>query len=369
MHGVMRTIQEIRERGVPGFEVEVIGTDPGVDRRLSSVTEVEVPFYPGLKLGVPSLSASVDALADGQYDLIHLVTPGPAGIAASLLARVLEMPRVGSYHTEFAAYAQVRSARAGVETIARAALGQFYGPCKVVLSPSAATDARLQEMGISEERIGRWDRGVDHRCFSPVYRTAALLPGDITVLYAGRLTKEKGVDLLADGFLAARRRDPRLHLVLAGGGPEEHHLRARLEGAGTFLGWLAGDELARAYASADMFLFASQTDTFGQVISEAQASGLPVVAVADGGPAGLIEHGETGLLVSAQADRLAEAVLSLAHDRQLRERIGTAAVAAARSRTWTRSLEQLAAGYLRALKPPAAKVSRRRPDASSRAAA
>jgi glycosyltransferase involved in cell wall biosynthesis len=118
-----------------------------------------------------------------------------------------------------------------------------------------------------------------------------------------------------------------------------------------------------------MFLFASQTDTFGQVISEAQASGLPVVAVADGGPAGLIEHGKTGLLASAQADRLAEAVLRLARDRQLRERIGTAAVAAARSRTWTRSLEQLAAGYLRALKPPAAKVSRRRPDASSRAAA
>ena len=83
---------------------------------------------------------------------------------------------------------------------------------------------------------------------------------------------------------AARERDPRLHLVLAGGGPEEDALRERLGEHATFLGWLEGDELARAYASADVFLFASRTDTFGQVLLEAQASGLPVVAVAEGGP-------------------------------------------------------------------------------------
>ena len=105
------------------------------------------------------------------------------------------------------------------------------------------------------------------------------------MLYAGRLTREKGVDLLAEAFLAAHARDPRLHLVLAGGGPEEPLLRERLGEHATFLGWLAGEELARAYASADMFLFASPTDTFGQVLLEAQASGLPVVAVAAGGPA------------------------------------------------------------------------------------
>ena len=99
-----------------------------------------------------------------------------------------------------------------------------------------------------------------------------------TVLYAGRLTREKGVDLLADAFLAAREHDPRLHLVLAGGGPEEAALRARLGVDATFLGWLEEEELARAYASPDLFLFAGRTDTFGQVIREAQASGLPVVA-------------------------------------------------------------------------------------------
>ncbi len=104
MHGVTHTLQQIRDRGVPGFEVEVIGTDPGVDRRLSAVTEIEIPFYRGLNVGVPSVPAIVDALAEGRYDLVHLCSPGPAGLGAWLLASVLDLPVVGSYHTELAAY-------------------------------------------------------------------------------------------------------------------------------------------------------------------------------------------------------------------------------------------------------------------------
>ena len=92
MHGVTHTLDEIRERGVPGFEVEVIGTDAHVDRRLSAVAEVEIPFYPGLKVGVPSLPAVVEALAEGRYEVLHLCSPGPAGVAAALIGRVLELP-------------------------------------------------------------------------------------------------------------------------------------------------------------------------------------------------------------------------------------------------------------------------------------
>jgi glycosyltransferase involved in cell wall biosynthesis len=121
-------------------------------------------------------------------------------------------------------------------------------------------------------------------------------PPQLNVLYAGRLTKEKGAGLLVDAFEAALARDQRLHLVLAGGGPEEGSLRRRLGRHATFLGWLEGTALADAYAAADVFLFCSRTDTYGQVILEAQASGLPVVAVAEGGPASLIEDGRTGVL-------------------------------------------------------------------------
>jgi glycosyltransferase involved in cell wall biosynthesis/predicted metal-dependent phosphoesterase TrpH len=348
-HGVTHTIQQIRERGVSGYDVEVIGTDADVDRRLSAVAEIEIPFYSGLTVGVPSLPALVEAVAEGRYDLVHVCSPGPAGIGAWLLARVLELPVVGSYHTELAAYARLRSGQSQLEALVTAGLANFYGACDVALSPSPASDARLRQLGVAPHRVRRWDRGVDLRRFDPALRTPRLLPGEINVLYAGRLTKEKGVELLADAFLATRRLDPRVHLVLAGGGPEEEQLRSRLGDSATFLGWLKDDDLARVYASADMFMFASQTDTFGQVILEAQASGLPVLSVNDGGPASLIEHGVTGLLVSADADALADALSSLVRAPLLRERLSRAAFAAVGERTWEASLDRLAAGYQLAL--------------------
>jgi glycosyltransferase involved in cell wall biosynthesis/predicted metal-dependent phosphoesterase TrpH len=349
VHGVTRTIQQIRDRGVPGFDVEVIGTDADVDRRLSAVVEIEVPFYAGLKIGVPSLPAIVDALAEGRYDLVHLCSPGPAGIGAWLLARVLELPVLGSYHTELAAYAGLRSGQSQLEGLATLGISAFYRGCEVVLSPSEASDDRLHGLGIERGRIGRWDRGVDVSRLHPSLRVPGLFPGEVNILYSGRLTKEKGVDLLVDAFLTARRRDPRLHLVLAGGGPEQAAVRERLGGDATFLGWLEGTDLARAYASADVFLFASRTDTFGQVVLEAQASGLPVVAVGEGGPASLIEPGESGLLTAADPTELASAVLAVLDSPLLAQRLGRGGLASVQGRTWEASLQRLATGYGRTL--------------------
>jgi glycosyltransferase involved in cell wall biosynthesis len=299
----------------------------------------------------------VDALADGGYGLLHVCTPGPAGVAALLTGRLLGLPVAGSYHTELAAYAALRSGDALLAAGMRMGLGAFYGQCGVVLSPSAAADTWLRELGIPQERLGRWDRGVDLARFSPDRRRQRD-DDRIDVLYAGRLTREKGADLLADAFLAARARDPRLHLVLAGGGPEEGALRARLGRSATFLGWLEGEALPAAYASADLFLFCSQTDTFGQVILEAQASGLPVVAVRAGGPAELIESGRSGLLCPPDADALAAAVVGLAGSRGARERLIRGGLAAVRDRSWDAALGRLAIGWERALAAGAAGARR-----------
>jgi glycosyltransferase involved in cell wall biosynthesis/predicted metal-dependent phosphoesterase TrpH len=358
MHGVTHTLQELRHRGVPGFEVEVVSTDLIADRRLGAVAEVEIPFYAGLKVGVPSLPTIVEALAEGRYDLVHLCSPGPAGVAALLTARVMDLPVLGSYHTELAAYAGLRSADPMLEAFAHGAMAMFYSQCEVVLSPSDASDGVLNGLGIPAERVGRWDRGVDLARFSPDRRRRA---GDerIDVLYSGRLTREKGADLLADAFLAAHARDPRLHLVLAGGGPEEHALRARVGAHATFLGWLEGEALADAYADADLFLFASRTDTFGQVLLEAQASGLPVIAVAEGGPCSIVADGVTGLLRPADAGALAGAVVALAADPDARARLAGAARAAVAERTWDRALERLAQGYRRALDGETGRVEAR----------
>jgi glycosyltransferase involved in cell wall biosynthesis len=349
MHGVTHTIEQIRERGVPGFDVEVIGTDPGVDRRLPAAAELPLPFYEGVTLGVPGLPDLVEALAEGGYDLVHVTAPGPAGVAATMLGRITGVPLLASYHTELAAYAGMRSGDGGVEAIAQAALAAFYGAPGTVLSPSAAADASLVALGVEPARIGRWERGVDTDRFDPVKADPDAYPGEVKVLYCGRLTREKGVHLLVESFLRAREFDPRLHLLLAGGGPEEDELRARLGEHATFLGWLGGEELARAYASADVFLFASSTDTYGQVILEAGASGLPVVAVAEGGPAALVENRHTGLLCRPDPEHLAGSLLQLASAPALRHQLGAAAVNAARERSWERALGQLGAGYRRAL--------------------
>jgi glycosyltransferase involved in cell wall biosynthesis len=362
MHGVTRTIEQIRERGVPGFEVEVVGTDPGVDRRLPAAASLDVPFYEGMNLGVPGLPDLVETLAEGRYDLVHVTAPGPAGVSATLLSRVTGIPLVGSYHTELGAYAGMRSGDDGVEAMARMALGAFYRAPAVVLSPSPAADRSLIGLGADAARIGRWERGVDISSFAPEKADRDAFPGELKVLYAGRLNREKGVDLLAESFLRAHACDPRLHLLLAGGGPEEEELRSRLGERATFLGWLEGEELARAYASADMFLFCSRTDTYGQVVVEAGASGLPVVAVAEGGPASLIENRHTGMLCRPDPDHIAGTLLQLASAPLLRRQLGAAAVSAARRRSWELALRQLASGYGRALVPAA------RPKESARAA-
>jgi glycosyltransferase involved in cell wall biosynthesis/predicted metal-dependent phosphoesterase TrpH len=349
MHGVTQALAQLRERGVAGYEIELIGTDGRVDRRLPAVADVEVPFYAGMRLGVPSLFSVSQALTDGRYDLVHVCAPGPVAIAAALLARVIGLPVLGSYHTELQAYARLRSGDPRLEHVMRTALTAFYGQCRIVLSPSRAADQSLAALGVEPQRVMRWDRGVDLARFSPAARDATALPDAFNVLYVGRLSREKGIDLLAEAFLIARDRDRRLHLVLAGRGPEEESLRRRLGSAATFLGWVEGDELPRIYASADVFMFASTTDTFGQVVLEAQASGLPVLAVDAGGPAELIEDGRTGCLVPPDPEALAAALSGLARRMAFRKQLRAGGLLVVRDRSWERSLGQLAQGYAQAI--------------------
>jgi glycosyltransferase involved in cell wall biosynthesis len=228
-------------------------------------------------------------------------------------------------------------------------LAGFYGRCRLVLSPSRWADQALLRLGIPDDRIARWEFGVDRTRFTPACYASDILPDAINVLYVGRLSREKGTDLLADAFQIAHDREPRLHLVLAGAGPEEQRLRARLRSTASFLGWLAPEQLARVYASADLLVFPSAVDTFGRVVLEAQASGLPVLAVDGGGAVELIESGRSGCLVPADPHALAGAIRGLARRAALQDRLATGGLLAVARRSWERSLQQLASGYARAL--------------------
>ena len=271
----------------------MIGTDPHVDRRLSAVAEVEIPFYAGLKVGVPSLPAVVEALAEGRYDVLHLCSPGPGGRrgrADRPRARAADRRLLPHRADRLHGAAHRRRARSAAASRSRSA--PSTAAATSVLSPSEVVRRAAARAG-HRERIGRWDRGVDVDRFSP--RTAHP---------RGRRPRPRALRRPADegeGRRPAGRRLPRRAGARPAAGARARRRRARggarcARGSAaprTFLGWLEGDALARAYADADLFLFCSQTDTFGQVVLEAQASGLPVVAVDAGGPSELIDSGRT----------------------------------------------------------------------------
>jgi glycosyltransferase involved in cell wall biosynthesis len=175
----------------------------------------------------------------------------------------------------------------------------------------------------------------DETIHHPARYDADALPADrFNVLHVGALEREAGADLLAEAFLIAHYRDPRLHLVLAGTGPEEGTLRRRLASAVTFLGELGPDELAVIYASADLLMFVSAAEAFPQPILEAQASGLPVLAVISSSASELIEDGRSGCLVPPEPDSLACALRSLSRRDVMRDRLSTGGLLSARARTW-----------------------------------
>jgi Glycosyltransferase Family 4 len=196
--GVTRLLDELRARGVADWEVDVIGTDAAVGRRLPTAVEVELPYYAGRRVGVPSLVGLAEALTSRRYALVHMCSPGPAGVGAVLVAELAGLPLIMSHHTELTRYARLRSGRVDIERLARAGIAALYSCCRVILSPSSASDSSLLALGVDSARIARWTRGVDTTLFRP--RASRAGDGSLRVLYSGRLSTEKGM-ALADALV------------------------------------------------------------------------------------------------------------------------------------------------------------------------
>jgi glycosyltransferase involved in cell wall biosynthesis len=256
---------------------------------------------------------------------------------------------IGSFHTDLAEYARVLSGSRRLGDLMQRYMRWPYRKCAQIFVPSEATRQLLIQAGIEPTKLDIWRRGVATGQFSPAKRSASLREqwgvsgARPAVLYVGRLSKEKSLDLLAPISEGLRRAGMPHRLVIAGDGPMQRELRAVCAGA-VFTGTLTPEDVATAMASADLFVFPSRTDTAGNVVLEAQASGLPVLVSGDGGPRENMVAGQSGFICTGLADFVARATQLLRMPEE-RIRAGAAARQYALTRSWDLALEPLYQAY------------------------
>jgi len=338
INGVAITIQRlIRTAADRGVELTVITCGDGANRRagvreFGAVGDFTLPEYPELKLSFPPILDVLDFVEKGGFTQIHVSTPGTVGLLGLLIGRLMDIPVAGTYHTEIPQYVRSLTDDEFLEQVAWNYMTWFYNQMTEVLVPSASTRAQLHAHGLPLAKMRPLPRWVDTDAFNPQRRSAGYwarhgLPAGVKLLYVGRVSMEKSLELLADAFCELVDSGCAVSLAVVGDGPYRKALEQRLANyPAAFTGFLEGEELQTAYASADLFVFPSATDTFGNVVLEAQASGLPVVVSDAGGPQELMNDGGTGSVFAA-GDRwaLVAAVRRLAEDHPLRAQLAEGA--------------------------------------------
>jgi glycosyltransferase involved in cell wall biosynthesis len=306
-------------------------------------TGVPIPRYEGLRFGLPMGGALKRAWNEERPDLVHVATEGPLGWSAVRAAVRLGIPVSSDFRTRFDSYTRFYAGRC-LTGLVVGYLRNFHNRCGGTFVPTEDLRAELQALGYRNLRVS--GRGVDSVRFDPAHRSESLRAtwgGDSPVaLYVGRLAAEKNLQLALDAYAAMRRAEPATRLVVVGDGPMRDTVR-RLCPDAILAGVQQGPALAAHYASADVFLFPSLTETFGNVTLEAMASGLPVVAFRNGAASQHIRDGENGFapIPGDDAGFIAAAV-SLASDAGLRTRVAQAARAHARAVDWDRILSDFA---------------------------
>lgn len=317
-------------------------------RRYRPRPRLALPRYPQLHTGYPPRRRIAADFAAGEYDAVVVATPGPIGFRGLAAARQAGLPVIGFYHTRFPAYLAVYARALGRRYVPRVAerfgyqwMHRLYGPCRLVVCQSATIQAEIRASTAAQ--IAVWDTGVDLDQFScapaPEFRARYGLRADsVVVLYVGRVAVEKGLEAL----VPLVRDLPEVDFLVVGDGPYLGQLSADVRA--TFTGFLTGQALADAYRAADVFFFPSVTDTFGNVLLEAMASGLPLV-VTEGGPgAELVARSGAGLTFPAEdVSAAAEALRRIAGDAGLRAAMAEQACAHAAGRAWPLAFERFVA--------------------------
>lgn len=324
---VVTSRREIHLSGIPIKNFEPIG-------------EFELPEYELQKLSFPPILQMLDYIQREQFTEIIISTPGPIGLTALLAAKMLNLSTSGIYHTDFPQYVRILTDDSFLESVAWKFMHWFYGQLDTVFVNSEEYRRSWIKRGFSPDKLKILPRGLDTALFTPERRDLKFWQryrqqnGAVRLLYVGRISKEKDLDILAEAYRQLKKEGLSLQLFFVGDGPYLQELTKSLPDA-IFTGYLRGPELATAYASADVFVFPSTTDTFGNVVIEAQAAGIPVIVSDTGGPKELVEAEVSGLVTrSHDAADLARAIRELAQDEKKRAALGQRGRAAVVDRSW-----------------------------------
>jgi glycosyltransferase involved in cell wall biosynthesis len=319
VNGVSRFIRNVAEQALAtGRDVQVV-TSTNFDcpaapniHNFRPIAAMKMPGYPNLELTLPPVLKMLRAVRDMRPDVIHISTPGPVGLIGRLAARRFAVPVLGVYHTDFPAYVERLFENELFTSIARGSMRGFYRNFATIFTRSTDYVERLRSLGVACDHYEPLRPGIMLDQFHPRFRVLSIWSGYgshggtrvVRVLSVGRVSIEKNMPMLTRVWPQAaaelRARGVDAELVVIGDGPHRAEMEEALRGTPTrFLGFRYGEELSRLYASSDVFVFPSVTDTLGQVVMESQASGLPVLVSDQGGPKEVVEDGRTGFVLPA----------------------------------------------------------------------
>ncbi len=345
VNGVANTIKRLTAACVAdGNDLTVITsreatTVTGIPlKNFTPIGEFELPEYELQKLSFPPIMQILDYIQREGFTELIISTPGPVGVTALLAAKLFGLRTSGIYHTDFPQYVRILTEDSHLETLTWNYMRWFYDQLDLFYVNSDAYRAAWVSRGIAETKIRILPRGLDTVLFHPSRRNPEFWVehgvgrGKTVLLYVGRVSKEKDLDIIASAW--PRFREEGAALAFVGEGPYSKELRGLLPDA-VFTGVLTGLELAQAFASADVFVFPSTTDTFGNVVLEALASGLPNVVSDQGGPKDLVIPGVTGYVTRAlDVQDFTDAVVRIVKDEALRKSMSLAAREAVQDRDW-----------------------------------
>jgi glycosyltransferase involved in cell wall biosynthesis len=347
VNGVVTTIRKMTTAGAAAGKELIVVTSRGElqvcdipIKNFQPIGEFELPEYELQKLSFPPVLQMLDYIQREKFTEIIISTPGPVGLTALLAAKMLNLQTSGIYHTDFPQYVRILTEDSFLESMAWGYMHWFYGQLDTVFVNSEEYRQSWIKRGFDPAKLKIFPRGLDTELFHPARRDAAFFEkfgacnGEVRLLYVGRISREKDLDLLAAAYRRLRDEGLPVQLFVVGDGPYSETFAKSLPEA-FFTGYLTGNELAAAYASADIFVFPSTTDTFGNVILEAQACGMPVVVSDSGGPKELVEDKANGLITkSRDLEDLTSAIRALVTNPALRERMGKSARDSVIDRSW-----------------------------------